>query len=159
MTPDVYAGRRRIIRLGGRAVFVDRAPMAPAAAAFTMRRNFGHSIWLGALQLTVPQPVAHGGELPNRLIELFGLVREPLAIDAQPPVGREHRRDLLERKARRPAERNERQPLDHARRKHAAQAAPADRVDQPLLLVEPQGRGRQAALLCDLRDVQVSHGS
>src|SRR5262245_44720177 len=39
-------------RTAGRASLLRRAPIAPLAAACTMRRNFGHSMWLGALQLT-----------------------------------------------------------------------------------------------------------
>jgi hypothetical protein len=49
--------------------------------------------------------------------------------------------------------------LDPAGREHAAPAAPADRLDQPLLFVEPQRRGPHVALLCHFADIENTHGA
>jgi hypothetical protein len=76
------------------------------------------------------------GELADRLVELLRLGREHAPVDARPPVRREHARYLVERKAGGARERDERQPFQHAGVEQAAQAPPADRGDQPLLLVE-----------------------
>src|SRR5947199_220387 len=69
--------------------------------------------------------------------EILRLGREHLPVDARPPVGREHERDLIERKASGAPERDQRQAFEHAGIKHTTQAPPADRRDQPLFLVEP----------------------
>ena len=105
----------------------------------------------------MPQAVAHGAELADRPVQLVRLGREHLPVDARPPVRREHERDLVEREAGGAAQRDQRQPLQHAGIEQAAQAAPADRGDQPLLLVEPQRRGGNAGALRDFGDVQVLH--
>src|SRR5690242_8943326 len=47
----------------------------------------------------VLQPVAHGGELADRAVELLRLRGEQLAIDVRPSVGREHAGDLVEGEA------------------------------------------------------------
>src|SRR5437016_4963369 len=70
-------------------------------------------------------------------VEILRLGREHLPVDARPPVGREHERDLIERKASGAPERDQRQAFEHAGIKHTTQAPPADRRDQPLFLVEP----------------------
>mgnify|MGYP003344303387 CR=1 FL=1 len=57
------------------------------------------------------------------------------------------------------AERDQRQPVQHARIEQAAQPAPAVRGDQPLLLVEAQRRGAHARQFRNLRDVDVPHVS
>ena len=102
----------------------------------------------------VPQAVAHGAQFADRPVQLVRLGREHLPVDARPPVRREHERDLIERKAGGAPQRDQRQPLQHAGIEQTAQATPADRGDQPLFLIEPQRRGRNAGPLRHLRDVQ-----
>jgi len=106
---------------------------------------------------SVPEAVAQSAKLADRPVQLLRLGREHLPVDAQPPVRREHERDLLEREASGPPQRDQRQPLQHAGLEQTAQPPPADGGDQPLLLIEPQRRGRNAGPLRHLRDVQISH--
>jgi hypothetical protein len=56
----------------------------------------------------VAQAVAHGGELADGLVDLFGLGREQLAIDTGLAICREHPRYLVEREARGTTERDQR---------------------------------------------------
>ena len=92
----------------------------------------------------MPQAVAHGAEFADGAIELLRFSGEQLPVDFRVPVGRKHARDLLKREARGAPKRDQRQPLQDARLEDAAQAAPADRGDQPLFFVVPQ-RGRRHA--------------
>ena len=57
----------------------------------------------------VPQTIANGAELANRLIQLFRLGGQQATIDARLTVRREHERNLIERKASGTAERDQRQ--------------------------------------------------
>ncbi len=88
--------------------------------------------------------------------DLIGLVLQHLALDVGPLVGREHLRDLVQRKTGRLAQRDQRQQLQHARVEGAAQALTADRGDQPLLFVIAQRRGRQARASGDFCNVHDS---
>jgi hypothetical protein len=92
----------------------------------------------------VAQPVAHRRQLADGGLQLVRLGGEQVAIDARPPVGRKHARDLVEREAGCAAERDEREALEHVRAVNPAQAVPAGRGDQALFLVEAQGRGGHA---------------
>ena len=86
------------------------------------------------------QAVAHGSELADGSVEFVGLGREHLPVDARYASRREHVADLFERKARGAADRNKRQPLEHAGVEQAAQAAPAGGGDEPFFFVEAQRR-------------------
>ncbi len=103
------------------------------------------------------QPVAHRRELANALIQLVGFGRKRVPIDARPAARRERFRDLFEREAGRAAERDQSEPLEHARVELPAQAASADRGDESDFLVEPQRRGGNAGLPRDLGDIQFAH--
>jgi hypothetical protein len=103
----------------------------------------------------VAQTVAHGAQPADRPVELFCLGGEHFAVDPGPPAGREHERDFVQRKTGGGAEGDQRQLLQNLRTVKAAQAVPADRPDQALLLVEPQRRCGNAGALRNLRDVQI----
>jgi hypothetical protein len=78
------------------------------------------------------QAIAHGGELANRLVELFRLGREYLPVDREAPVRREHRGDVVQRKPGGAAKRDQRQALEHERAAAPfLPALPARRVDEP----------------------------
>ena len=85
------------------------------------------------------------------------LGREQLPVDARPPVRREHACNLIEREAGGAPEHDQREALQHGGPEYAPQAAPADRGDQALFLVEPQRRGRNAGALRHLGDIQAAH--
>jgi hypothetical protein len=53
--------------------------------------------------------------------------------------------------------RDQRQPFHHHGIEQAAQTTPADRDDQPLLLIKSERRGRHAGALRYLADIQISH--
>lgn len=55
-------------------------------------------MWRGASS-GAPQTIADGAQLADSPIEFLGLTGEYLAIDAHPPVKREHPRNLIEREA------------------------------------------------------------
>ena len=102
----------------------------------------------------MPQAVAHGAQLADPSLQFFCLGGEHLAVDTRLPGRRKHARDLSERKAGGAAQRDQSQLLQHARTVQAAQAVPADRLDEALFLVEPQRGGGNAGPSRDLGDVQ-----
>jgi len=67
-----------------------------------------------------------------------------LPVDSELPVWREHERDLIEREAGGASQRDQRQPFENAGIEYTVETPPADRSDQPFLLIEPQRRGREA---------------
>lgn len=91
-------------------------------------------------------------------VELIGLGGEHAAIDACMALRREHRRDLVQAETGRASHRDEREALEHAGVEYAPQPVTADGGNQPLLLVEAQGRGRQAGASGDFSDVDFGHG-
>ncbi|MCY1452106.1 hypothetical protein D9M71_690080 [compost metagenome] len=105
----------------------------------------------------MPQPVPHGAQLADGRIQLVGLGREHLPIDARRAVRGEHQRDLFERQARGTPQADQRQPLQHLLAEQAAKSPPADRDDQALLLVVAQRRGGDAGTLHHLGNIQLSH--
>jgi hypothetical protein len=106
----------------------------------------------------VPQTVAQGAEPADRDVEFLRAGRKPCPVDLRPAVGREHASDLIERKAGRAPERDQRQALDHPRIEQPPQSAPAHRRDQSAAFVIAERRGRHARALRHLRDVEVTHG-
>jgi hypothetical protein len=105
----------------------------------------------------VAQAVAHGAEASDGFVELLRFCRQECAVDLQAPVRREHLGDLAEREAGDAPHRDQGQPLQHVGMKQPPQALPADRGDQPLFLVVPQGGGRNAGSARHLGDVQCAH--
>lgn len=103
----------------------------------------------------MPQAVAHRPQFPDPAVELVRFGGKRLPIDARPSIGSEHPRDVVQRKAGGAAERDERQPFEHARIEATAQALPANRGNKPLFLIEPQRRGRKAGALCNGGDIHV----
>ena len=96
-------------------------------------------------------------ELADGEVELIRLVHEHRAVDLKPAVGREHARDLIERKTRGASERDEREAFQHVAVVLAAQAAPAHRGHQALFLVETQRRGGNTGPFRDFANVQITH--
>jgi hypothetical protein len=90
----------------------------------------------------VPQAISHGGELENLSVQLVRFGRELLAVDAGMPVRREHQGDFIERETGPAPECNECKSFEYSGIELTAQAAPADRGDQPLLFIEAQCRDR-----------------
>lgn len=84
------------------------------------------------------QTVAELAQLTNRLVEFLRLGLKHVPVNARPPVGGKHAADLFERKAGGAPQRDQRQLFQYGGVKQTAQAPPADRGDQPLLLIEPQ---------------------
>ncbi len=105
----------------------------------------------------MPQAIAHAAEFPDRPVEILRLGREHLPVDTRSTVRREHAGDLLEGEPGLAPERDQREPVEHCGTKKAALAAPADRGDQPLLLVKPQRRGRDSRPAHHLRDIEICH--
>ncbi len=83
------------------------------------------------------QAIAHGAELADGAVQLGALVQQHPPIDARLPVGREHRRDLVQRKTGGPAQRDQREPVQDAGVEHAPQPVPTDGADQAFFLVIP----------------------
>ena len=104
------------------------------------------------------QPPAHGDEFADGLVQRLRPVRQHAAIDPRPAGGREQGGDFRQREARRLAERDQPQPLQHRRIEQAAQPLAADGADQALFLVEAQRRGRHARQARHLCDIQILHG-
>lgn len=84
------------------------------------------------------EPVAHGGELADGVVEVVGFGRQQLAVDARAPVGGEHEGDLVEREARDATQGDEGEAVEHFGGKESVQASTTDGCDEPLLLVVPQ---------------------
>lgn len=105
----------------------------------------------------MPQTVARCSQRTDRPIEFIRARDESLPVDLRLTVRPEHRRDLVERKTAGLAERDQREPLQYARREPPAQSASAARRDQSFLFVEPQRRCGYAGLLHDFGNVQMSH--
>ena len=101
------------------------------------------------------QAVAHRSHLPHRDVQFVGFGREQGPVDLRSAAGREHARDLVQRKTGRAAERNQCQALEYAGIEHAAQAAATDRNDQAFLFIETQGRGRNAGSFGDFGNADV----
>ena len=79
--------------------------MAPEAAAFNRRLNFGHSAWLGRLALgRVAQAVAHGFQALDARIDFIRFRQQQLAVDSGLSFGIEHRSDIVQRQSGRLAE-------------------------------------------------------
>ncbi len=66
--------------------------------------------------------------------------------------------DLLQRQTGRLAEADQREPFQHLLVVLPAQAATAQCLQQPKLFVVAQGRGRHAAALDHLANIQFAHG-
>jgi hypothetical protein len=105
----------------------------------------------------VAQAVAHGGEPADGVVQLLRFSDEHLPIDARLAIGRKHAGDLLQREAGGAPEPNQRQALQHDGIEDAAQAPPADRGDEPALLIIPQGRRGEAGAKGYFADVDVFH--
>lgn len=106
---------------------------------------------------SVSQAIAHGAELADRPVELRRLGREHRSVDARLAVRREHSGDLIEREAGLAPEHDQREPIEHGGIEEPAQAAPANRGDQALLLIEPQRRGRDTRPAHHLRNIKIGH--
>lgn len=105
----------------------------------------------------VAEALAQNLQLADPDLQLVRLGRELGAVDPRPSVGREHVRNLVERKAGGATERDQGQPLKDFRIEQAAQASPADRGDQPLLLIIAKRRGGNAGTGRDLGNINVTH--
>ena len=75
----------------------------------------------------VPQTVAQGAEPADGAVEFSGLGREQVPIDRRAAVRCEHARDLVQGEPGGAPQRDERQPLYHARIEPAPQATSSDR--------------------------------
>ena len=100
---------------------------------------------------------AHRAQSADRPVELVGLVCEHLPVDARPSARSEQTSDLVEREAGVTSQRDQCQPLQHARIEETAQPAPADRRDQSFLLIEPQRRSRSSRAPRHFGDIHVFH--
>lgn len=103
------------------------------------------------------QPVAHRDELADRSIQLVGLGGKLPPVDTRPSVGREHSGNFIEREARRAPQCDQRQAIQDLQIEQPAQAAPADRGNQPLFLIESQRRRRDTGAPCDFGDIDRYH--
>ncbi|MNN65101.1 hypothetical protein D3C81_1805800 [compost metagenome] len=105
----------------------------------------------------VPQSVPHRRQLADRPVQLIGLGGEQFPVNLRPALLREHPGDVIQRESRRPPQRDQRQAFEHASVIYAPHAAPADRGDQALFLIEAQRRRRHARLLRHFGDIQAFH--
>jgi hypothetical protein len=108
----------------------------------------------GAAGRGVAQTVAHLAQLADARVELVGLGRELRAIDPGMAVGTEHGADLVEGEAGGAPEADEREPLEHVGGEETEEPAPPDGRDEPLFLVEAQGRRGDAGRARDLANVE-----
>ncbi len=91
----------------------------------------------------VSQSIAHGRQLGDAMVELGGFREQAIAVDPRPAIAGEHGRDLIEGKASRAPEANERELLHDPGVEETAHTVPPDGAGQPLLLVVAQrGAGR-----------------
>lgn len=115
-------------------------PLELGALGMAGRRTFG------GMAQTIPQRA----QSPDRAIKLFRLGGQSSAVDGRAAVGNDHLGNLLEREARGSPKRDERQRFEHARIEKAPQPGPADRADEPFLLILADRRGRHAGAIDDL---------
>ena len=102
------------------------------------------------------QTVAHPRQIADPSLEHTRLFGELLPVDARTAVRTEHRRELVEREPRESAERDEREPFEHAGVEGAPEPAPARRGDEPDFLVVAQRRRGDARGTRDFGDIQRS---
>lgn len=105
----------------------------------------------------MPQAVAQRDQFAQSAVDVVRFRGELAPIDTRLSVGREHRRDLGERKPRGATERDQREPIQHARIELPAKAAPADRRDEADVFVVSQCGGRNTGLPRDLGDIELTH--
>lgn len=84
----------------------------------------------------MPQAVAHGAKFSDCLVQVVRFGQEHVPVNMQLPARGKHECDLVEREASGTPEGNRRQSFQHIWCEQAAQAAPANRSDQPFFLIE-----------------------
>lgn len=105
----------------------------------------------------MPKAVPERFELPYHLIELIRFRFKQRAIDLRPFVPAKHAADLIQREASHLPQGDQRQAIEHVCAEQPTQSAPAERLDQAFLLIEPQPGGRHPAAFRDLGNIQKFH--
>ena len=105
----------------------------------------------------MPQAAPHGCQLADRLPELVRLRGEHGPGRCVAARRAANMRATVKGEPGGTAQRNQRQPLQHAAVEQPVKPPPADRADQALLLVEAQRRRGHSGTLRHLRNVEVAH--
>src|SRR3569623_1420211 len=87
-------------RLLGRQLFASLAKSASGSVPQLAAERRAFHVARRRADGRVSQTVAHGAQLANGRVQLLGLGGQYASVDLRAPVGCEHARDFVERKAR-----------------------------------------------------------